>query len=100
MEPRGRLRPARFLLALGVSTALVLSAPFIGFVRSWIRMQFPGQFVRIVGGAMAVIGIALIVSALARIRPHRALRHGAIAVAIACALGYSPAEPTGVPAVD
>ena len=53
MELRLRLRPGRFILAIAVSVALVLSAPFIGFVRSWIRTTFPGQFVRIIGGAIA-----------------------------------------------
>jgi VanZ family protein len=100
MRPPPRLRAFPFVLAIVVSIALVLSAPFIGYVRSWIRTQFPGQFVRIIGGAIAVIGVVLLVAALARIRSHRALRYGALAVAFACAVWYSLAEATGVPEVD
>src|SRR6266508_783362 len=100
MRTAPRLRAFPFALAIVVSIALVLSAPFIGYVRSWIRAQFPGQFVRIIGGAIAVIGVGLVGAALARIRSHRALRHGALAIAIACAAWYSLAEATGVPEVD
>jgi VanZ family protein len=72
-----RLGLARFVVAIVVSTALVLSAPFIGFLRSWIRATFPGQFVRIVGGAIALLGAAAIMAAILRIRAHRfSLRAG------------------------
>jgi hypothetical protein len=100
MRPAPRLRAFPFVLAIVVSIALVLSAPFIGYVRGWIRTQFPGQFVRIIGGAIAVIGVGLVVAALARIRSHRALRYGALAAAVAGAVWYSLAEATGVPEVD
>jgi hypothetical protein len=100
MRPPPRLRAFPFVLAVLVSIALVLSAPVIGYVRGWIRAQFPGQFVRVVGGAIAVIGLAFIGVALARIRSHRALRYAAIAVSIAGAVWYSLAEATGVPEVD
>ena len=100
MRSAPRLRAFPFVLAIAVSAALVLSAPFIGYVRSWIRTRFPGQFVRIVGGAIAVIGVALVATALLRVRSHRALRYGALALSIACAGGYSLLTTTGVPEVD
>lgn len=100
MRPPPRLRALPFALAILVSIALVLSAPFIGYVRSWIRTQFPGQFVRIIGGAIAVIGVLLLGTALARIRSHRARRYGALAISIATAVSYSIAEATGIPEVD
>ncbi len=100
MELRPQLRPGRFILAIAVSVSLVLSAPFIGFVRSWIRTTFPGQFVRIIGGAIAVLAVAAVVAALLRIRTHRLLRYGAIALSLACAAWYSVAEATGNPDVD
>src|SRR6266542_204823 len=100
MRTAPRLRAFPFVLAAVVSLALVLSAPFIGYVRSWIRTQFPGQFVRIIGGAIAVLGVVLVGAALARIRSHRVLCYGALAISIACAVGYSLAEATGVPEVD
>lgn len=100
MRPPPRLRVFPFVLAVLVSIALVLSAPFIGYVRSWIRTQFPGQFVRIVGGAIAAIAVALVAVALARIRSQRALRYGALGISMACAAWYSLATATGIPEVD
>jgi len=100
MRSAPRLRAFPFVLAIAVSVALVLSAPFIGYVRSWIRTQFPGQFVRIVGGAIALVGAALVAIALLRIRSHRALRYGALALSIVCAAAYSLMTTSGVPEVD
>ena len=95
-----RLQPSRFATAIALSAALVASAPFIGFIRSWIRTQFPGQFVRIVGAIVAVLALAAIAAAALRIRERRARRYGAIAVAVAGAVWYSIAEATGNPDVD
>src|SRR3954471_2892269 len=100
MEPRGHLRPARFILAIAVATALVLSAPFIGFVRSWIRATFPGHFVRIVGGAIAALGAAAILAAIVRIRENRLLRYAALVATLAFAVWCSIFEATGNPDVD
>jgi len=100
MESRPHLRPGRFVLAIAVSTALVLSAPFIGFVRAWIRTTFPGQFVRIVGAAIAVLAVVAVGSAALRIRTHRLLRYGAIVTALIIAIWYSLGEATGNPDVD
>ena len=100
MESEPRLRPRRFVLAIAVSTALVLSAPFIGFVRSWIRTTFPGQYVRIIGGAIALIAFTAVIVALWRIRTHRLLRYGAIAASLAFAIWYSLADATGNPDAD
>ena len=94
------LRRARFILAIVVATALVLSAPFIGFVRSWIRATFPGQFVGIVGGAIAVLAAAAIVAAILRIRQNRLLRYGALLAAVAGAIWFSIVEATGNADVD
>jgi VanZ family protein len=98
MEPRPRA--ARFILAIIVSTALVLSAPFIGFVRSWLRATFPGQFVRIIGAVIAVLGAGAIVAAILRIRQHRLLRYGALICALGFAVWFSVLEATGNPDVD
>ncbi|HEU4935913.1 MAG TPA: VanZ family protein [Vicinamibacterales bacterium] len=94
------LRPTRFILAIVVSTALVLSAPFIGFVRSWIRATFPGQFVRIVGAAIAVLAAAAMVAAILRIRHNRLLRYSALIAALGGAIWFSLVEATGNPDVD
>jgi hypothetical protein len=94
------LRASRFVVAGGIAAGLVLSAPFIGYVRAWIRAQFPGQFVRIVGGLIALLTIAGVGAALLRIREHRAPRYTAIAGALVFAVLYSLADATGVPEVD
>ena len=80
--------------------SLVLSAPFIGYVRAWIRLNFPGQFVRVVGGLIALLGVTAIGLALARVRERRLIRYAAIAAALICAAWYSVATATGVPEVD
>ena len=81
--------------------ALVLSAPFIGFVRSWIRTTFPGQFVRIIGGAIAVLAVAGDGGCAAAHPdpPSPALRCDRW-LSLACAAWYSVAEATGNPDVD
>jgi hypothetical protein len=100
MPPASRLRASRFALAIAVSAVLVVSAPFIGYIRSWIRTQFPGQFVRIIGSVIALLAIVAIGSAVMRIRRRRAFRYAAIVTAIICAVWYSIAEATGNPDVD
>jgi hypothetical protein len=100
MESESRLRPGRFILASAVSAALVLSAPFIGFVRSWIRTTFPGHYVPIIGGAIALIAVSAVIAALWRIRTHRILRYSAIAASLVFATWYSLADATGNPDAD
>lgn len=95
-----RLPASRFVLAIFVAVVLVLSAPFIGYLRSWIRAQFPGQFAAIVGGLVAVMGIAAIGAAVVRIREHRASRYAAIGAALGCAVWYSLTQTTGNPEAD
>ena len=83
------LRRGPFVLAITVSALLVLSAPFVGQIRSAIRAQFPGRFVLIVGAIIAAgLGIAL-AWAFFRIRDRRAARYAAIASAVAIAVIYS-----------
>ncbi len=82
MESRPHLRSAPFVLAIAVSMVLVLSAPFIGFVRSWIRTTFPGQFVRIIGGAIAVLAVVAVGSRCCESGPTASLRYGAIVASL------------------
>ena len=100
MDSPPRLRASRFVVAVAGSIVLVLSAPFIGYVRAWIRLNFPGQFVRVVGGLIALLGVTAIGLALARVRERRLIRYAAIAAALACAAWYSVATATGLPEVD
>lgn len=83
------LRALPFVLAVVVAVALVLSAPFVGQVRSYIRAAYPGQFVTIVGGIVVLaVGLALLI-AFRRIRERRMPRYLALAAALAIAAGYA-----------
>jgi hypothetical protein len=61
----------------------------MGEARRWIRLEFPGQFVAIVGGAVAVAAAAAIVWAIARIRSQRLSRYALVAAAVTLAVAYS-----------
>ncbi len=80
----------RWLTAVGVSIAVILSAPFMGQLRAALRTAFPRHFVIIVGGAVAVAFVAGVAVALFRIRDCRRLRYGAIAAAFLAAFAYTP----------
>lgn len=84
-----RLPAGPFVLAIGAATALVLSAPFVGQIRSAIRTAFPGQYLLIVAGTAALGLAAALASAAWRIRDHRLARYGVIALAIIIAASYS-----------
>lgn len=84
----------RLFAAIAVAAAVVLSAPFISQIRSWIRATFPGQFVLIIGGIVAAAIAAALLGALFRIRDRRALRYGAIAAALTLGIAYAAAIST------
>ena len=100
MPSRGGRAVARALaVAVTASVALVLAAPAIGSARSALRAAFPGTFSRLIEGGLALIVVAAIVVALARIRTRRALRYGALAAALAIAWIYSTATGSADPAI-
>ena len=78
-----------FILALSLSAALVLSAPFIGQIRNEIRTRFPGQFVLILGSVIGVSIMTALAVALIRIRERRVMRYGVIACALVLGAGYA-----------
>jgi hypothetical protein len=82
-------RSGPLLLAVTVAILLVLSAPFVGQIRSEIRRAFPGHFVGIVGAIIGVGVVVALAAAFVRIRQRRARRYGAIALAVAIAAAYS-----------
>lgn len=90
----------RFLLAAAVSLAVVLSAPFIRDIRDFIRATFPGQFVTIVVGVIAVSLLLAVAVALIRIRARRPLRYGAIAAALIFGTAYALWNAQGIADVD
>ncbi len=86
-QEQTRYRP--LTAAILVAAALVLSAPFVGQIRAAIRQAFPGHFVLIVGGIVAAGLCAALAAAALRIRDRRALRYGAILLALVVATVYS-----------
>lgn len=95
-----RLRTSGFILAIVVAALFVLSAPYIGQVRSAIRSAFPGHFVTIVGGAVGLMVVGALGAALLRIREHPAARYVALAASLGLAVGYSSWHATGRAEVD
>jgi len=87
-------------VAIGVSAAVVLSAPFLGQLRAYLRAAFPGHFVTIVGASIALAMAAAFALALARIRHHRAIRYVVIAASVGVGIAYTLATQTGIPEVD
>jgi hypothetical protein len=90
----------RLLLPVVVGAAVVVSAPFMGELRRWIRLQFPGHFVPIVGTAVAIAGVAVATWVVTRIRDRKASRFALIAVALIIAAGYARWSALGVPDSD
>jgi len=90
----------RLAIAVLVSAAVVLSAPFLGQLRAYLRAAFPGHFVTIVGASVALAMAGAFVLALARIRHARAIRYAVIAASVAVAIAYTLATQTGIPEVD
>ena len=87
------------LLAVLVSLVLVAAAPFIGEARRWVQNTLPGQYVWIVNGAVALVGAAVVLSALLRIREYRCARFGLIAFAAAIAYVFTTLTGSQLPAV-
>ena len=78
-----------FVLAIAAAAALVLAAPFVGQIRSAVRVAFPGQYLFILTGVAALGLLAALASAVYRIRDRRLVRFGLIAIAIFVAVAYS-----------
>jgi VanZ family protein len=83
------MRSSSLVLAVVVAVALVLSAPFVGQIRAYIRAEFPGHFVLVVGSIIAAGLCAALLAAVWRIRDRRAQRFGAIGLALLIAAAYS-----------
>jgi hypothetical protein len=86
--------------AVTISAALILSAPYIGQLRTFIRSsvggRFPAVMLAVVLGAVG----AAILFAVTRIRTGRAARYGALAAALLIGVTYALVTATGNPDVD
>src|SRR6187399_3153036 len=90
----------RLNTAASASAILVVSAPFIGQARSWLRASFPGRFTTIVGGALALVLAVAVGAAARRITTHRARRYAALAASLAVAVVFARWRATGQSEVD
>ena len=88
------------LPAFVASAVVIVSAAYVSDLSRAIQSTFPGQYRAVVGG-FVIIAIATAVAAVARrIREHRALRYGLLALAIGAGAGYFAAFRTGNADVD
>lgn len=87
------------LIAVLVSLALVISAPFIGELRRWVASTLPGQYVWIVNGAVGLVGAAVAFSAVRCIRQRRLVRFSLMGAAVAIAVVFMRMTGSPVPAV-
>jgi hypothetical protein len=91
----------RLLLACTVSAAVVLSAPFMGRLQSFLRASISTRaYVVLLGVVVGASVLTAIVVAFTRITAHRARRIAAMAAAIALAVAYTGMLSTGIAEID
>lgn len=91
---------APLLLAVAASVTVVVAAPFVGEIRGAVQRALPGQYVTIIGAAVAVAVAVAMFAAVARIRDRRSLRYGLLVAALAIGVAYARATASGVAEVD
>lgn len=91
---------AWLVTAVVTATALVMSAPFLGQLRTMLRDVLGEQFPLLMAVVVAGAASGLLLVALWRIRHHRAARYTALAAAVLLAAGYGAASRTGNADVD
>jgi VanZ family protein len=97
---RARLRRRDFVVALTVAAAVVVSAPFAGELRRWLRLTFPQAFVVIVGTMVGAAALAALAASLWRIRDRRGSRYTLVGLAATLAVAYSQWSALGTPESD
>ena len=77
--------------ALALAAAIVLTSPWVGAAREWMRGLLPGQFSFVVNLAMTVGALGMVAAVVWRIgrAPHAMARYGALVAAVALALGWT-----------
>jgi hypothetical protein len=96
----GRAASGWLWTATAVSAALILSAPFIGQLRTAIRAATGAGFVTVVGVAVAACAAVALLFAVRRIKDRRRFRYGALAAAVVLGVGYAVGASTGNSEVD
>jgi len=90
----------RLLAAVAASIVVVFGAPYLGQLRGAIQRTLPGQYRLIIGGAIALAIAAALGAALIRIRDRRLLRYGLVIAALGGGAIYAVMTATGNAAVD
>jgi VanZ family protein len=75
-----KLLPASFL-----AVAIVLSSPWIGEARSWLRRALPNEFSFVINASLGVVALAAVAVSVWRIREDRARRYATLIGAAALA---------------
>ncbi len=89
----------RLIVAVGTSVALVLSAPYVGLIRSAIRSAFPDQFSTVINVLVAAALAAAVLAVLGRIRDRRLFRYAALCAAFGAGVAYAAATGSADPGV-
>lgn len=82
----------RWAIALLASVAVVVSSPWLGDLRQWLRTSFPQQFLPALNLVLGLVALATIGIALGRIRTHRIWRFGALVAAAIVAVVWAIAN--------
>lgn len=86
--------------AVTVSATLVLSAPFIGQIRTAIRDAAADRFAPLMALIVGGVVIVAIFAAISRIKDRWAHRYSALGLALLVGVGYAWLARTGNPEVD
>jgi len=78
----------RLLLAVLMSIAVVIAAPFIGELRTALSRALGTNFARVLNTAIAIVAIGVFTLGLARIRDRRVLRGVLLLIALAIAFFF------------
>lgn len=90
----------RLVAAIAASIVVVFGAPYVGQLRAATQRTLPGQYRLIIGGAIAVAIAGALGAALVRIRDRRLRRYGLIVAALGGGAIYAVMTATGNAAVD
>ena len=85
-----RQRRYHLSIVFAVLTAalVVLSSPYVGEIRAWMTLRLGASFVLVMNGVIGAAAVMVLVTSIARIRDHRALRYTLLALAAGLALWF------------
>ena len=96
----GRGDLLRLGLAVAAGSVIVAGSPVVNTIRQALLVAWPAGYVPVLAGVVAVTGLTLVVFSLRSMRDRSWPRLGALAAAVALAVGSGAALRTGVANVD